>query len=206
MGTTTNKQQHRLDPDEMEILYTKDGEKVYCPKNAIKTTINGSGREVMVIKGTNPSKLSYTTIPFNEVTAEQICLQILEGKTLTQICENDAFPKIRTVYRWLINHDDFREMMEEARRIRAEYFADRIIGLTNDEYEDKTQVEAAKMKFNALKWTAERSDPARFGPKSKENSGKGSQANIIINTGISRDDKPSISIEGKEITDGRQSE
>jgi hypothetical protein len=191
-------QNNRLDTKEMETLYTKDGEKVYVPKKLIVETLNGSNNIVLAVRGTNPEKLAYNVIPFNKVTAEHICVMIMEGKTLKEISAMNTMPNLRTIYRWANKNEDFAENMNKARVFRAEFYADSVLETALDEtIETKDDIAKANMKIGAFKWSAEKGDPDRFGSKGES---KGSApTTIIVNTGVNRDveDKDTITIKGK---------
>ncbi len=190
---------HRFNRKELLELFTADGEKVYCPKEAITTVLDYKEREVKIVWGTNADSLPKRVFPYNDTTAKQICSRIMDGMTVLDIVKEKGMPDRATFYYWMAKNEEFKEMVDRARRIRAESLHDEIIGMIRDDskMEDKVDIERVKTKMAGLKWAAEKGDPEKYGNKS---SGTTGPAQIIINTGINReDDTTTVEVEGKKI-------
>lgn len=52
---------------------------------------------------------------YSEEKANQIIEYLIEGKTLTAACKSLSIG-VSTVYHWMVEHDDFAERYESARR------------------------------------------------------------------------------------------
>ena len=100
---------------------------------------------------------SYTT----EV-AEKICEEIATGKHLHLICEGEDWaPHERTVHRWLLNYEDFRQMYAHARERQQEAFAAEVITIADTEKDPAI----ARNRMDARKWYASKVAPKKWGDK-----------------------------------------
>lgn len=54
---------------------------------------------------------------YTEAVADQICERISDGETLRAICRSPGMPAWRTVYGWLVAHDDFSARIARAREM-----------------------------------------------------------------------------------------
>lgn len=109
--------------------------------------------------------------------AEDICQQLIEGKSLRAICRQEGMPDLRTVMRWLEADESFRQQYARAREIQAEVFAEEIVAIaddgSNDTYVDeegKTHVDQdviarSKLRVEARKWIACKLLPKKYGDK-----------------------------------------
>lgn len=75
---------------------------------------------------------------YTDALARKICLRIMEGESLTKICDNPRMPNKATVIKWLAEpkFDKFREMYYYARRVYAELLMDEIIDIADDATDD----------------------------------------------------------------------
>lgn len=48
--------------------------------------------------------------------ADVICAQVEQGRTVTAICEDPVMPHRRTIARWVHDHPEFADALEDARR------------------------------------------------------------------------------------------
>ncbi|HEY5798689.1 MAG TPA: hypothetical protein VIT92_00635, partial [Burkholderiaceae bacterium] len=71
---------------------------------------------------------------FTQATANRICMQIADGKSLRTICKDDAMPDKATVMRWLADekHAAFRDQYACAREEQADKLAEEIIEIADD--------------------------------------------------------------------------
>ena len=70
-------------------------------------------------------------IKYTEALADEICERLMNGETLTEICETDGMPKQSAVFRWLSTVPLFAEKYARARQVQADVFADEITALSN---------------------------------------------------------------------------
>ena len=60
---------------------------------------------------------------------------------LERICRGEGMPDVRTVYRWLEAHDDFRQKYARARERQADVLAGQILEISDDGSRDTIQTE-----------------------------------------------------------------
>lgn len=97
--------------------------------------------------------------------ASHICATMLERKpdgnmmSLRDICALDGMPAEGTVYRWLAEQPEFREMYTRAREERAHLAAEDIIHIADTE-EDPNK---ARVRIDARKWYASKLNRKDYG-------------------------------------------
>jgi hypothetical protein len=98
---------------------------------------------------------------FSENMADVICLDIMAGKSLREICAREGMPATATVYKWLGQYDEFRDSYAHAREIQADVLADEIIEIADSE----TDPNRARVMIDARKWLASKLRPKRYGDR-----------------------------------------
>jgi hypothetical protein len=91
-----------------------------------------------------------------------ICAALTEGRSLRSICEDEDMPARGTVFRWLIEDEDFRAAYSLAREAQAEAYADEIVDIA-DQALDRDSAAAAKVRTDARKWVASKLLPKKYG-------------------------------------------
>lgn len=84
--------------------------------------------------------------PYNPEIALEVCLKIMEGQTLTEICADEAMPTDRTIYRWLAVTPAFHVAYMRAREMQMHKWADDIIQIADDarnDYMDRVQADGS---------------------------------------------------------------
>lgn len=99
--------------------------------------------------------------------AGRICDLIADGKSLRVVCRRDDMPAARTVHRWLEDRTDFCQQYARAREAGADVFAEAALRAALGVPADATgaQVQAARLKWDALRWQASKQAPKRWGDK-----------------------------------------
>ena len=100
-------------------------------------------------------------MPFNEKKANEICELIANGITLKNICEIDGMPKLTTVHKWINENPSFADSYTHARKTQADTFADMII----TEAFNCHDAQIGRLRMDALKWTASKLAPKKYGDK-----------------------------------------
>lgn len=98
---------------------------------------------------------------FTPEMANTICERVADGESLRKVCEDEAMPDRSTVRRWLSQQPEFRIQYAHAREEQADVYAERIV----DEAEGATDAALGRLKMDALKWTASKLAPKRYGDK-----------------------------------------
>ena len=122
---------------------------------------------------------------YNPAIVDIICSRIVEGQSLTDICRQPDIPSYVTLCRWRRQHPYINEMLEQARRDRAEAMRDK--ALSEALAADEDNVAAQRLKTDVLKWAASVDDPAKYSPKTKVDATVAVATKILIDTGINRD-------------------
>lgn len=112
-------------------------------------------------------------IRYSPEIAEEICSIIATtNKALATICaENEHFPVIATIFRWLDRIPSFREQYARAKEHQADFLADEIITISDHVAEDHTPFTGAnvvnrdKLRVDARKWIASKLKPKKYGEK-----------------------------------------
>jgi hypothetical protein len=111
---------------------------------------------------------------FDQDTADRICGQLTEGRSLRKICLADDMPACSTVYKWLARVPEFAEQYAHARDSQADTLADEILDIADDgsnDYmgDDETYngdaVARSKLRVDARKWIASKLKPKKYGDK-----------------------------------------
>jgi hypothetical protein len=142
------------------------------------------GTIVLIEKGMSLDRISKKSYAYSKVLADIICQEVTEGAPLTKLCKEDKYPSYATVCRWRRDHDDFNKALVMAYKFRADYYADKVL----EEAEDtltKDDAAVQKVKVDALKWSAEKGNPERYGNKVKL-LGDAAPIHLMIDTGIDR--------------------
>ncbi len=126
---------------------------------------------------------------FNQCIADLICQEVIEGKTLSQVCQMQGFPSYTILRRWMRNNKDFATAVEEAQRARAMAFHDGIVQSAEDydRLSTSEEIAAKKAKVEALKWLSQVGNADSYGNKTKVSGDAAAPLQIIVDTGIRRD-------------------
>jgi len=132
-----------------------------------------------------PATLKLATA-YSELILEIICNQLVEGKSIKEICAAPDMPSYSTLCSWKRNIPGVEDKLHQAREDRAEYLRDEAMEEILECDEDT--VASASAKHKALVWAAG-VDNARYSPKAKLEATLVAPTQIIVNTGIRRDDE-----------------
>lgn len=120
--------------------------------------------------------------------AATICGRIVSGEALTKICGDDAMPGVSTVYRWIAEREDFRDMYTRAREDQADTLADEVLAIADEDpalsiqerggesvtVVDGAAVQHQRLRIDARKWVAAKLKPKKYGDKvTQEHTGEG---------------------------------
>lgn len=94
-----------------------------------------------------------------------ICARIAEGESLRSICRDPEMPATSTVFLWIGKHADFSERYARAKEESADAHADRITDVADRTLAGEFEPQAARVAIDAMKWTASKLKPKRYGDK-----------------------------------------
>lgn len=100
---------------------------------------------------------------FNDATAEEICIRIMCGDSLAEICRDEEMPAYRTVMRWLKDDQTFRQNYASAREDQGHADADAIADIAKRIIKGEIEPAAGRAAIDALKWTAGKRQPKVYG-------------------------------------------
>jgi hypothetical protein len=115
---------------------------------------------------------------YTKEKAQDICRMIENGMTLVAICQLQDMPDISTVYDWQDAHVDFSESYARARQRQADTFA----AMVMTEAFNSHDAQIGRLRIDALKWTASKLAPKKYGDKIEVESN--SQQNFKISFSV----------------------
>jgi hypothetical protein len=157
-------------------------------------------KTILMQKGISLGTYRPINSKYSRPLGDLIIQAITEGEGVTKACKKYGV-SYATVMRWADTFPEFGKELDKARNYRAEKTHDDITDIAErlqKEQMNKTQVEALGKAADILKWSAEKSSPQKYGNRVEK--GTNGAVNIVIQTGISREDPP-VTIEVKENTD-----
>tara|TARA_Y100000310_G_scaffold42544_1_gene39826 strand:+ start:78 stop:617 length:540 start_codon:yes stop_codon:yes gene_type:complete len=121
------------------------------------------------------------TLAYDEAQALEICVRMVEGETLKEICTDSELPSLRTVYRWLAKEPTFWHAYARAREAQTDRMADEIVEIADDAANDYTErvgrdgevervldpenVQRSRLRIDTRKWLMSKFAARRFGDK-----------------------------------------
>ncbi len=102
---------------------------------------------------------------FTDELAAHICAEIAAGRSLRDVCTDTGIPSQTTVFRWLSEKEGFREQYAHAREAQMEAMAEDILEIAD--FEDKDDVQRAKLRIDTRKWLMSKMAPKRYGDRSQ---------------------------------------
>jgi len=113
---------------------------------------------------------------------------VREGRNYKQISEMDGMPSIHTLYVWRNAYPDFAVKLKSARKDRADrYYEKAVEALEDPHITTKDDVPAAKFKFEGYMKLAEKGNPDDYGQQTKVVGDASAPLQIIVQTGILRE-------------------
>tara|TARA_R110000824_G_scaffold359628_2_gene547217 strand:+ start:380 stop:766 length:387 start_codon:yes stop_codon:yes gene_type:complete len=104
-------------------------------------------------------------MPYNEAVGDMICEQLAEGKSLVKILKKPKMPSYSTVMKWLRLNDDFAQNYARAREDSADNDFDNVRDIGDQVRQGLLDPAAARVAIDALKWTAGKMKPKKYGDK-----------------------------------------
>ena len=132
---------------------------------------------------------------FTQETADLICEQLIAGRSLRSICDDEGMPAGSTVCRWLADNEPFRKQYAAAREAQADTLADEILDIADDARNDwmdrqvgedtvrvldHEHVSRSKLRLDARRWLAGKLAPKKYGDKMALVGGDAGDAPIAI--------------------------
>lgn len=114
---------------------------------------------------------------FSQEKADQICLRLASGETLTKVCNSDGFPAIITVFNWLEAHPEFYKHYARARNYFYARMGDDIVDHSDDGRNDwevdedgnrvvnHENIQRSRLRVDTRKWLLSKMLPKLYGEK-----------------------------------------
>lgn len=99
-----------------------------------------------------------------EVAAD-ICSLLADGESLRKVCERQGMPGKATVFRWLAQHEDFRDQYAKATDTRADAIFEEMFDIADEVAEESAAVAKARLRIDTRKWARARMNPKKYGEK-----------------------------------------
>ena len=127
--------------------------------------------------------------------AVEICVRISNGEALAQIVKDNDMPVQSTVYKWLLDNQEFSEMYTRAREWQADTNADEILQIADEhppEYTDdkgRTTLDTSyitwqRSRIDARKWTAMKLKPRKYGDRMQMSGDSENPFEVKVDLGI----------------------
>jgi hypothetical protein len=114
-------------------------------------------------------------------TAQTICTEIAGGRSVREICRDPKMPCLRSVFTWLAQNEEFREMYRAAREAQADYIFEEVLEIADDGRNDwtarqqedggtvmvlnKEHVNRSRLRIDARKWVLARMNAKKYGER-----------------------------------------
>ncbi|EML9403843.1 TPA: ubiquitin carboxyl-hydrolase [Klebsiella pneumoniae] len=97
--------------------------------------------------------------------ASDICSLLADGESLRKVCERPGMPSKTSVFRWLAEHQEFRDQYAKATETRADAIFEEIFEIADDATEESAAVAKARLRIDTRKWALARMNPKKYGDK-----------------------------------------
>lgn len=161
------------------------------------------GKTHFVPQGTDiedyKASLEKANYPYTPETGEKIVMLYVAGHSLTEISKTLKIP-YHTIHYWKNRRADFRKDLEAARQGRAFYYEDKALETAEaTKGQSSEEVAAARLKVDTYKWAAGVNNPETFGTKTKILGDPNQPLQIIVNTGIIREEDQPIEVPSEVV-------
>lgn len=112
--------------------------------------------------------------------AEWICERLADGQSLVEICAGKDTPTRSMVYRWMEEHETFRDRYARARQYQAESLADDIREIMAEIRAGVLDANQGRVLIDALKWLAGKFKPKVYGEHLRHSGGDGGPITVKI--------------------------
>ncbi|MEB5837032.1 ubiquitin carboxyl-hydrolase [Pantoea dispersa] len=97
--------------------------------------------------------------------AANICSLLADGESLRKVCERPGMPNKATVFRWLAQHEEFRDQYAKATETRADAIFEEMFDIADEVAEESAAVAKARLRIDTRKWALARMNPKKYGEK-----------------------------------------
>jgi len=99
---------------------------------------------------------------YSKKVADKICEEIVIGRSLRSICQDEDMPSISSVIKWLGEKEDFSAQYARAKEEQADTLTDDMEDIARD---NNIDVARARLIIDTRKWAASKLKPKKYGDK-----------------------------------------
>lgn len=140
-------------------------------------TVEGQRRWVPLVDLPKP-------VQYSPLVADMVCAAVLQGTGIEAACTQVGLT-YRDYVGWRKMYPEFGEMVDEARKDRAEIFFEKLERVAEETEAEEEAIALGRLKADIYKHLSEVSDSGRFGRTTKVNAKVGISA-IHVETGVRR--------------------
>lgn len=135
---------------------------------------------------------------FTKEIGDAICAQLAEGISLRTVCLAEDMPSKTSVFRWLREHEEFRDQYARAKEEAADAFVEEMIDISDDgsndwmeqlDDEGKTKgwrengeaIVRSRLRVDTRKWIASKLKAKKYGDKLELGGPGGGPIQVMIN-------------------------
>ena len=99
------------------------------------------GRDILDLsepEASLPAEQPRAASGYSQAIAEAICERVSQGEPVRKICRDEGMPSRATVYRWLLDNEDFQAAYAMAMQCRIDDMADECLEIADDASRDMT--------------------------------------------------------------------
>lgn len=120
--------------------------------------------------------------------ASRVCEHIAGGKTLDSICRLRGMPARRTVYQWIVAHEEFAHKYAQAKERQADALADEAMAVARRSQRETAA--ADRLLVDTLKWAAAKFKPHAYGDKVQVEQSGGQTVRVVVEYADADDPPP----------------
>lgn len=102
---------------------------------------------------------------YSKELSAKFCSMIALGNSLRSVVQMKGMPGHTTVYRWLQQHEEFREHYAHAKEDSGDSDADKIEEIAEKVLRGEVDPQAGRVAMDAYKWTAGKKRPKKYGDR-----------------------------------------
>jgi hypothetical protein len=168
---------------------------------------NKNGKALLVRRGTNAENLpdDYGSEDGDQAMHNLIAMNVANGLSFHKMSGVDGLPSSMTMYRWYNSNEEFRKMIDAAKKIRADHFFDELAEVAKNVKEGNAK--SYKVKADVLKHLMAVGNREEYGSQTKVVGDPNAPISFIVDTGIRRlEENPAIPTEGKTIDEPKDAD
>lgn len=104
-------------------------------------------------------------VKFTKELGDLICNRVSNGESTITICKEDGMPSKGTLFRWLREHEEFRDQYAQAKQDLAHFWAEETIEIADNAKPIDGRVDKPRLQVDARKWIVSKLLPKVYSEK-----------------------------------------